>query len=386
MQQRYFDYNATTPLWPEAKAAWLAAVDAHWLNPSSPYRAAAAVQVRFDDERAWLAEQFAVSSEQVLYNSGATEGNNSVISYWAATLSASARIAVSPLEHPSVLEAAKHYFADRLVYLPLDEDGVVTLEGLEVFFESNAVRAVSMMAANNETGMHQPWQALAAICRKRGIEYHCDGSQWIGKASLDGLSLCHFITGCAHKFGGPRGVGFLILPNGSADFRSFLGGSQQRGYRAGTEDFAGVVAMHAALRQCLNMPPAASLQMKEDFIQKLCLMLPEVQLIGAGRAGLWNTVSLLLPEFRSARWIAGLERVGFLVSAGSACSTGQQGPSHVLAAMGVDAGAMRRVVRVSSGWMTTSEDWDDLVAALLSVYHSLRAEDGESTAKVISID
>lgn len=386
MQLRYFDNNATTPLWPEARAAWLAAADEHWLNPSSPYRAAAAVQVRFDHERAWLAEQFSVSSEQVVFNSGATEGNNSVLAYWAETFGASDRIALSPLEHPSVLEAAKRFFADRFVLLPLDAAGVVATDGLATFLESNAVRAVSMMAANNETGMYQPWQTLAAICQAKGITYHCDASQWIGKAPLEGLSACDFMTACAHKFGGPRGVGFLILPPGASGFHSFLGGAQQRGYRAGTEDFAGVVAMHAALRQSEARRKAATSLLKEGFIQKLQGLLPGLQVVGGGAATLWNTVSLILPEFQSARWIAGLERSGFLVSAGSACSTGKQGPSHVLAAMGVAPNAMRRVVRISSGWLTTPEDWDALAAAFASVYHALCAEGGESTSRVISID
>ncbi len=380
--QGFFDNNATTPLRPEAKAAWNAAVDAYWLNPSSPYRAAAQVHVRLEAAREELAALFGVEAGRLVFNSGATEANNAVFTYWAARLPGDAKLGVSPTEHPSVIEAAKHYFGARVVWLALNAQGAVDLDKLTELVESKSVSAVSVMAANNETGILNPWQAIAGVCREVGCSYHCDASQWVGKMPLNGLSECDFVTGCAHKFGGPRGVGFMLLPGACGDFSSLLGGVQEGGHRAGTEDVAGVFAMIAALQAAQVESGSAA---RDAFVSALKKALPGVVLVGAGAPRLWNTVSILMPEFASVRWIRGLEKRGFLVSAGSACSAGKQGPSHVLAAMGVDAGAMRRVLRISSGWDTMAEDWQALLEALLDCYSELKAEAEGSGSPVISI-
>ena len=381
MDSCYFDYNATSPLRPEAKDAWLSAADDLWLNPSSPYRAAARVHAHLAEARARVAGLFAVAAERVVFNSGATEANNAVFAHWAATLPADARIGVSPTEHPSVLEAAKHFFGERVIWLALDGNGAVDVAALQKVLSERQLAAISVMAANNETGILNDWAGIAAECRAQGVPYHCDASQWIGKLPLNGLRACDFLTGAAHKFGGPKGVGLCLLPAVNSGFMSLSGGDQEFGHRAGTEDVASVLAMVAALQ----VVEPGSAQGRDAFLVELGQVLPSVEVVGLAAQRLWNTALLIMPEFASVRWIRALEKRGFLVSAGSACSTGKQGPSPVLAAMGVEAGAMQRVLRVSSGWATSVADWLALAAAMAECGSALGSEADDSTSTVISI-
>jgi len=357
-------------------------MDGHWLNPSSPYRAAAAVSVRLEALRKELAELFGAVPERLIFNSGATEGNNAVIRHFRATLPADARIVVSPIEHPSVLEPVREAFGERIDWLPLDGLGRVDLEQADL----EGVAAVSLMAANNETGMLQPWAAMAAACRSRGIPFHCDASQWIGKMPLAGLADCTYLTGCAHKFGGPRGAGFLLVPETGPLAGGFLGGHQQGGRRAGTEDMAGAAALTAALKWAEgHRAAAAAAGGREALCSRLESGLPGLRYVGAPDQALWNTLSVRLPRFASRRWIRALERRGFLVSAGSACSTGQAGPSHVLAAMGLGPEEADRVLRISGGWSQSRADWEALGAACIEAYAELEAGEAGSQTEVISI-
>jgi cysteine desulfurase len=381
METCYFDYNATAPLRPEAKVAWLSASEDLWLNPSSPYRAAARVHAHLVEARARVAGLFAVAAERVVFNSGATEANNAIFAHWAATLPADACIGVSPTEHTSVLAAAQHFFGERVTWLTLDGNGAVDVSALQNVLSERQLAAVSTMAANNETGILNDWNAIATVCRAQGVPYHCDASQWIGKLPLDRLQTCDFVTGAAHKFGGPKGVGLCLLPADNSGFMSLAGGSQEFGHRAGTEDVAGILSMVAAL-QAVERSTA---QGRDEFLVKLNQVLPAVEVIGSAAQRLCNTALLIMPKFASVRWIRALEKRGFLVSAGSACSTGKHGPSTVLAAMGVEAAAMQRVLRVSSGWATSVADWLALAAAMAECGSELSAEADDSNSTVISI-
>ena len=381
MKTCYFDYNATAPLRPEAKAAWLSATEDLWLNPSSPYRAAARVHAHLAEARARVADLFAVAAERVVFNSGATEANNAIFAHWAATLPADARIGVSPTEHPSVLAAAQHFFGERVIWLALDGKGAVDVAALQIVLSEGQLAAISVMAANNETGIVNDWAAIAAACRAQGLPYHCDASQWIGKLPLDRLQTCDFVTGAAHKFGGPKGVGLCLLPAENSGFMSLAGGAQEFGHRAGTEDVAGILAMVAALQ----VVERGSAQGRDAFLAELGQVLPSVEVVGLAAQRLWNTVLLIMPEFASVRWIRALEKRGFLVSAGSACSTDKQGPSPALARLGVEADAMQRVLRVSSGWATSVADWLALAAAMAECGSLLSSEADDSTSTVISI-
>ena len=374
MESRFFDHNATTPLCSEAKAIWNRSVDELWLNPSSPYRAAARVHARLEAAREALAAAFNVAPRRIAFNSGATEGNHGVFAYWSACLPGNARIGVSPTEHPSVVESARRYFGKRIVWLELDDSGAVAMESIDF----KVLSALSVMAANNETGVLNPWQKIAIRASSSGIPYHCDASQWIGKMPLEGLGHCDYVTGCAHKFGGPPGVGFWILPESDVDFTCLAGGEQESGHRAGTQNVAGILAMVAALKEARSVDDTGR--------DALLAALPDFVLAGKSPGKrLWNTAMVVAPEFRNTRWIRGLEKKGFLISTGAACSTGKEGASHVLAAMGMPADEMRRSLRISSGWLTTSQDWLDLAAAMKEVHLELKSEKERSLSSVISI-
>jgi cysteine desulfurase len=351
------------------------------LNPSAPYRGAARVRVHFEAARAELAKLFEVSVDRIVFNSGATEANNAVFAHWSLTVPAGARVAVSPTEHPSVVQAAQRFFAGRIDWLALDANGAVDVAALQSLLVEGGVAAVSVMAANNETGILNDWQAIAAECRSMGVSYHCDAAQWIGKLPMDGLGACDFVTGCAHKFGGPCGVGLCVLPDANGGFESFVGGVQEAGHRAGTEDVAGVLAMMAAL-QVAEPGSAAG---RDRLIAELSESLAAIEIIGLEAPRLWNTALLVMPDFASERWIRALEKRGFLVSAGAACATGKQGPSTVLAAMGIEGDVMRRVLRVSSGSATSVADWQSLSSALVECYADLRADADQGGSTVISI-
>ena len=153
-----------------------------------------------------LAQLLGRSAEQVVFNSGATEGANAVFAYWSGVLPSSRKIAVSPTEHPCVIEAARYHFApERLIWLELDPDGVVRMPQLQALLFGGTVAAVAVMAANNETGALQPWAEVAELCRRHRVAYHCDASQWLGKLPASGLGEAGWLTASAHKFGGDSG-------------------------------------------------------------------------------------------------------------------------------------------------------------------------------------
>ena len=373
----YFDHNATAPLGAAARDAWLRASAEAWQNPSSPYREAARVRARLEQARAQLALLVGCAAGRVVFTSGATEGANAIFAHWARRLPPDRAVALNPTEHPCVLAAARQFLPpERLMDLPLDGDGVVRLEALAPLLAGGAVGAVAVMAANNETGVIQPWREIAARCRQRGVAYFCDAAQWLGKVPAAGLGGADWVTASAHKFGGPKGTGFLVVPDRGEDFQAQRGGEQEGGRRAGTENYPAVAAMVAALGEAEGarvLRETERLRWRDAFAARLADVLPGARVVGAGAERLWNTVSLVPPHSENHRWVLKLDRRGFQVSTGSACATGREGPSHVLAAMGLAPDEARRVIRVSAGWETTPADWDGLAAALAAAAAELRA-------------
>jgi len=369
----FFDHNATTPLTPVAREAWLRAQDEAWQNPSSPYRAAAQVKIRLDAAREKLAILLGGRAEDYVFTSGATEAANLVLAHWARVLPSEAVIAVNPTEHPCVREAAVHYFRGRIRWLEVSRDGLVTVETVKA--AAGNAGAVAVMAANNETGVIQPWAEIAKACAHAGVPYLCDASQWLGKLPAGGLGDAGFVIGAAHKFGGPKGTGFLKLGTQAEGLRGQMGGGQERGHRGGTEDFPAIASMTAALAEAEQkrvFQETERVRWRADFERTVVASVPGVRVIAAGADRLWNTVALLMPFADNTRWVARLDKRGFQVSTGSACATGKAGPSHVLAAMGLTGEEAKRAVRVSAGWETTEADWRALAGALGETAAELR--------------
>lgn len=385
----YFDFNATTPLSPAAEAAWRQASSEHWHNPSSPYRAAARVRNLLEACREKMASLLRCEAENLVFTSGATEGNNSVINYFAAKAEPRAEMLLSPVEHPCVLESARAAFAGRMEFLPVNGEGVVEVSKLPALLKSRSVVLVSVMAANNETGVLQPWTEVQEVCRQHGVPFHCDASQWLGKLPARSLGECDFLTGSAHKFGGPKGTGFVKISETHNDFTSLRGGSQEAGRRSGTENYPAIAAMAAALEDTISkIETAQSVQgsLRDAFENGLAGALPEVRFIGREAPRLWNTTSILLPAGKNTRWVLQLDKLGFAVSTGSACATGKDSPSHVLAALGLSPEQINRVVRVSAGWETSEASWEALMDGFRQVWQNLKTPSTHSgETHVISI-
>ncbi|HXB01702.1 MAG TPA: cysteine desulfurase family protein [Opitutaceae bacterium] len=379
----YFDHNATTPLAPAAREAWLHAQDDAWQNPSGLYGIGARVKVRLEAAREQLAPLLGCAAARVVFTSGATEGANAVCAHLARTLLPGTLVAVNRTEHPCVLEAAKFFLGERVVWLEVDGNGVIATGQLEKLLASKGVGAVVVMAANNETGLLQPWRELARLCRRHHAAFFCDASQWLGKLPAAGLGEADWVIGSAHKFGGPKGVGFVLAAEGAQDFHAQHGGGQEHGHRAGTENFPGVASMVAALIEAETkkvLLETERLHWRETFERAVSTALPGVRMVGAGAERLWNTVSLILPHGENTRWVARLDKRGFQVSTGSACATAKDGPSHVLAAMGCSPEEARRMIRASAGWETTEMDWTKLVQALAEV--SVEVKPAEAVIKI----
>ena len=406
----YLDHNATSPLLPEARAAWLEAEEKFPGNPSSPHRLGARADGALEQARQRLSAILGCSPLDLVWTSGATEACNTVLHHAAAAAEATGASAavsraapsvwVSAIEHPAVLETARYYFPGRVQTIPVDAHGVADLGWLKQHLAHERAALVALMAANNETGVLQPWREAHALCAAAGVPFFCDATQWCGRLPARGLGACDFVAGSAHKFGGPRGVGFLKCPAGSP-LRPFapllFGGKQQDGRRAGTENVAGISAMLAALEWCERQlaagdggtgAEAARRAHRDRFARALQTALPAAAVIGANsRAGsdvprLWNTVSVVMPDVADCRhrWVVKLDKAGFAVSTGSACASGSEHPSHVLTAMGLSAGEAARALRFSAGWLTPESAWDDLLAAIIRIQPGLAATGGTAPA------
>jgi cysteine desulfurase len=361
---RYFDDNATTPLSAVARAAWLRAAERHWQNPSSLYKDAGLASQALEAAREQLAEVLGCEAERVVFTAGATEGNNAVFASVARRMKVDDRVAISAVEHPSVREAARQWVgASRVDELPVSNDGVVELESVARWLEVNRDQAalISVMAANNESGALQPWHELAKLCRESGVMFHTDAAQWVGKLETESLGECDLVTGSAHKFGGPKGVGFLVLPEGEVvSWRLLFGGPQEEGRRAGTENYPGIAAMVAALEVSGTIGESVG---RDAFEGRMREAFPGVRVIGEGAARLWNTSLLVMPRHSNLKWLTRLSRLGYSISTGSACSSGKEGSSVVVRALGASEEELRRVVRVSGNRQHRVEDWLRLAEA-----------------------
>ncbi len=365
---RYFDHNATSPACAEALHAWTEAVSRFPGNPSSPHRLGARAARALDEARERVAAVLGARAEDVVWTSGATEANNAVL-YDVAT-SGPGETWWSAVEHPCVVAAAKRWLPGRHRWIPVTPEGVLDLDWMtRCWDEGTRPALVGVMAANNETGVLQPWREALAWCRERGVRFHCDAAQWLGKLPGAGLGAADFLVGCAHKFGGVPGVGFLVCPAGTRPL--LVGGPQEEGRRAGTENVAGAVACAAALeareRALREQGPTLRAVARDRFEATLRAAVPGIRFLGAGAPRLWNTSAFLMPVVDCRRrWVVRLDKLGFAVSTGSACASGQEKPSHVLAAMGVD-GAGERMLRASGGWETEAGDWQALGQTLADV-------------------
>lgn len=341
----YLDYNATAPLRPSVIEAITAALGNHG-NSSSVHRHGRHAAIRLRMARATVAAFVGVAPDQVTFTSGGTEANA------LALRQAPGAVAASAIEHASILDAGP---AHRL---PVDGDGSLDLAALDDILRNRRPALVSVMLANNETGVVQPVTAVGTLCRRHGCLIHVDAVQALGKVPLafDAIGA-DLLSISAHKIGGPPGVGALIHRAGLAVRPAQRGGGQEMGRRAGTENLPGIVGFAAAL-EAVDLGQAQRLAVLRDRLEAA---VPYAIIAGAAAPRLPNTSCLVLPGVRSEVQLMRLDLDGIMVSAGAACSSGKVGASHVLLAMGVIQDAARQAIRVSLGWASTDADVDRFV-------------------------
>jgi len=386
----YFDHNATSPLHSAARQAWLDATEHFIGNPSSLHRVGARADTALSEAREKLARILGCDALDIVFTSGATESANTVFHHAARTLAPDAEVWLSAIEHPCVMESARQHFPKRHRLIPVTRNGAVDIDWLTKNLKRIRPGLLSVMAVNNETGVIQPTREILALCREHGVPFFCDAVQALGKLPAASLGDCDWVSGSAHKFGGPRGVGFLKCPAKGRVVPLLRGGAQEEGRRAGTENVPGVLAMVAALEareEGARTPTSAAATsapsraadvgvrapMRTAFERQLRKAIPGTRIIGAKSPRVWNTVLALMPEAGCRiRWVVKLDKLGVAVSTGSACASGKEEPSPVLSAMGCTPGEAARALRFSAGWETTEADWQQLLAALVQAHREMQ--------------
>jgi cysteine desulfurase len=367
----YLDHNATAPLLPQVLERMTAAARNLPGNASSPHRFGQAARAALEQDRETVAAALGFSRRDTTFNSGGSEGNNTAL-HWLAETGAPAHLITSPIEHPSVLRTAEWLSRNGVAvsYLPVDSDGRVDPAALEGLLRPET-KLLSVMAANNETGVIQPLAALGAVLREKGVAeqvlFHSDAVQAFGRVPLSlrewGVQAC---TVTAHKLGGPKGIGAFVCVEKRAPPPLIRGGAQERGRRAGTESVFLAEGFAAAIDY-------VSRHQSEVAARWTTLAERLVELLG-GEGGLFvnggsaerlpNTLNLGFEGVDATSLLTALDLEGVAVSSGSACSSGAVEPSHVLQAMGLPMSRIRSSVRISMGHGTTEADIDCCAEAM----------------------
>ena len=376
----YLDHNATAPLCAAAREAWLAAHERGFGNPSSLHRPGQRAERALDLAREELAAHLGAQASDLVWTSGATEAANATLAHLSKQTRSA--LAVSAIEHPCVMEAAERWFQGRLEIIPVDANGIVRIERVQTLLASKTIGALAAMAANNETGVLQPWQTLRQLCTENGVPFVCDATQWMGRLPGTELGVCDYVFASGHKFGAPVGIGFLKLPARAAGpiFQSLLlGGPQEDARRAGTQNVAAAAAFAAALNHsAANMDSITErLAIRARIESQLRERIEGLRIIAESEQRLWNTITILAPAALDCRqrWVVRLDAAGVAASSGSACASGKENPSHVLTAMGLGDCA-DRVVRFSGGWETTETEWQRAVEICIATHQRMsRRED-----------
>ncbi len=356
--QSYLDYNASAPLRPEARAALVAALEFYG-NPSSVHRAGCAARALIEEARAEVAQLVGADPAEVIFTSGATEANNLCLAGTTAE-----RLLASAGEHDSVLAVPQ---VETLDLLP---DGQLDLAKLETRLADSEAPLLSLMAANNETGVIQPLAAAAECLKAAGGRLHCDAVQAVGRLPSETWAAADYVSLSAHKLGGPKGVGALVLCSG-APLRPLLrGGGQERRLRAGTENLAAIAGFGATARAVLAEGAAEQRRLadlRNRFEAGLKTLEPAAVIHGEAVLRLANTSCFSLPGRRAEILLIAMDLAGICLSSGSACSSGRVERSHVLSAMAVERDLADGALRLSLGWASVDEDVTNCLQALADV-------------------
>lgn len=373
----YFDNNATTQVAPEVVEAMLPYLTELWGNPSSAYRFGKEVARHLDGARVRMAEFIGAEPREIVFTSCGTESNNAAIQSALTTHPARRHVVTTAVEHSATLKCCRQLQQRgyEVTFLPVEEDGMLDLHRLDRSIRADTA-VVSVMWANNETGVLFPVEEIAAICRSKGVACHTDAVQVAGKLAIDTKSLgVDMLSLSAHKFHASKGVGLLYVRNHTRFSPHIIGGQQERGRRGGTENVAGILGMARAAELAavrLSEESGRVRAMRDRMEQAIFKSIPGTARNGAREPRLPNTANLSFEGIDAEGILIGLDQAGICASSGSACTSGSVEPSHVLIAMGLRPERAASCVRFSLGVGNTEEEVDHLLAVLPGIVSRLR--------------
>jgi cysteine desulfurase len=357
----YLDYNATTPLCDAAREAMEPCFSKNFGNASSIHRAGRNARAVVDDARDKIASLIKAKPNEIVFTGGGTESCNlAVLGLARCKMDGGGHIICEKTEHHAVLHAVEHlekHEGFEVTWLDTSNDGLVDLDQLANSIRPET-RLVSVMTANNETGVIQPIKEISRICRERGVLLHSDCVQAFGKIDLD-MSLVDTASCAAHKFYGPKGAGFLFLRSGLSLQPVLFGGSHENQRRPGTENVPAIAGMAAAAEFVLSNRHAEQdrlLKLRDELWNLISQNVPDAKLNGENAPRLANTLNVSLLGIDSEMLLIALDLKGVCASSGSACMVGSVSASHVVLAMGLPMERARSAVRLSLGKHTTAEE------------------------------
>jgi len=383
MMRAYLDCNATTQPLPEVVAAMVRALEGGWGNPSSVHRAGIDARHAVELAREQVARLLGAQPREVTFTSGGTESASLAIAGTLDALAGPRTVISMRTEHSAVREACEALAARgraRVAWVPPVAGGVIDLGALDAALDAHAgdVALVSVMWANNETGAVQPVHAVGERCRARGVRFHCDATQWVGRmpAGLAGGAI-DLVTVSAHKFHGPKGIGALWVRGGVRVAPQVVGGPQERDRRGGTENVPGIVGMGVAAEAAMAWLAdedgrVRGRALRDRLEAGVLARVPDAVVNGAGVERLWNTTNIGFPGLEAEALLLLLSERGVAASAGAACSSGSLDPSPVLLAMGVPERVAHGSVRFSVSRLTTLDEVEHAVEAVAASVGRLR--------------
>jgi cysteine desulfurase len=372
----YLDYNATTPLCDGARAAMLPYLERHFGNPSSVHAAGREARAAIDDARDKLAALLQAKPHELIFTSGGTESNNlAVLGLARCRSSRGGHVISNKAEHHAVLNAVEHlekHEGFEVTWLNVSRDGMVDLDQLASAIRPET-RLVSIMAANNETGVIQPLAEISKICRTKGVLLHSDMVQSFGKIDID-MSFVDAASFAAHKFYGPKGAGLLFLRSGLSIQPIMFGGAHENERRPGTENVAAIAGMAAAaelVQADRNAEQDRQFRLREDLWKRIAQAFPAAEQNAMEAPRLANTLNVSFTGIDSETMLMALDLEGVCASSGSACMVGSVVASHVLLAMGLPVERASSAIRFSLGKHTTAQEVEKAAQAIGEIVERL---------------
>jgi cysteine desulfurase len=374
----YFDNNATTRVAPEVAEVVASSLQEYWGNPSSAYAFGNRALKQIDLAREKTAALLSAEPKDIIFTSCGTESNNTAIHSALVMNPGKRHVVTTAVEHAANINYCQFLGRQgcQSTFLPVDSDGMLDLKALEAAIRPDTAM-VSIMYANNETGILFPIEAISEICRAKGVLFHTDAVQTPGKLHIDIDSLgVDFLSLSGHKLHAPKGIGLLYIRKRTKFQPYLMGGHQERGRRGGTENVAGIMAFGRAAELAMDsvLDENTRIRAMRDRLEMGILQsIAGVERNGAKEPRLPNTTSLAFKGVESEAILMLLDQAGICASSGSACTTGSLEPSHVLSAMGISAERARSSIRFSLGIYNTDEEVDYLLSCLPGIIQKLRA-------------